>query len=121
MKKMLLIMAMAALVCWLPGQAMADYTSTLNTVGTHDSTFGVVSNYGTVTVNRLSATYAIVSFTMHEELTADFDFVNGSGNYAAFLNVAGTATVTFPRHRLGLRWVADSRRLGDLQHQRLQW
>ena len=92
MKKMLLLMAMAALFCWLSGQALATtcFNSTLNTTGTHDSTFDVLTNYGTVTVTSTDATHATVAFAMSETGTADFDFNTGWHNYSAFLNVNGT-------------------------------
>ena len=88
MKKMLLIMAMAALVCWLPGQALASYTSTLDTVGNHDSTFDVLTNYGTVTVNWID--YNDAKVTVAPLASPDFDFKR---TYSAFLNVNGTASV----------------------------
>jgi hypothetical protein len=111
MKKMVLIMAMAALVCWLPGQAMADtFTSTLGVLGTHDSGFNNVSNYGNVIVNRaangLSAT---VTFTPLELATGDYDFVyDFLAGQSVFLNVRGAFTASLPASESGfLQWDLD--------------
>ncbi|MEJ2365628.1 MAG: hypothetical protein P8017_13300 [Deltaproteobacteria bacterium] len=48
MKKMLLIMAMAALVCWLPRQALADtYASYLTYISdSHTGSGGLIFNSG---------------------------------------------------------------------------
>ncbi|MFI5330468.1 MAG: PEP-CTERM sorting domain-containing protein [Desulfobaccales bacterium] len=102
MKKMVLIMAMAALVCWLPGQALAT-TSTFTSYLTYNSPSSSLpgltagQNYGTVTVNLTDAHDATVTFAMNEGYHTDFDFADQGSSpfkYSAFLNTASTVNVT---------------------------
>jgi hypothetical protein len=91
MKKWTLLLTIMALVCWLPGQAQATgaidtFVSQLDFLSTHDATFPVRANYGTVTVYLLSATSANVVFNVIND--PDFDFVETISS--AWLNVNGT-------------------------------
>ncbi len=120
MRKMVLIMAMAALVCWLPGQALAtsvDFVSNLDTVGTHDSGFDVLSNYGTVTVHLNSATQAVITFAPIEKpIEGDYDFVLSSlHGYSAFVNVSGAFSVASVSPSGGILggWTTDGTQSAD--------
>jgi len=95
MRKMLLLVALGALICWVPGQVWADtsFDTTLDTVASYESGFNTsLTNYGTVHVvlNDLG-TIAQISITPLD--SPDFDFVWGiaaggpDGFYSAFLNV----------------------------------
>ncbi|MGA8570955.1 MAG: hypothetical protein WBQ36_05015 [Desulfobaccales bacterium] len=94
MKKMALIMAMAALVCWLPGQAFAD-SITYYLVTTGDSTLPTESNYGTVTVNLVNSDQATVTFQLNAGLVfpeATYNFPNGYVPTSLYLNATGNGT-----------------------------
>jgi len=104
MKKMLLLLTVLSLLCWLPGQALATgaldtFVSTLDTRSTCDSGFPNLTNYGTVTVYRMSNTTANVVFDIVNSPDFDFKLLYS----AAWLNVAGTATATY-----STGWVAGS-------------
>jgi hypothetical protein len=119
MRKMVLIMAMAALVCWLPGQALAtpvDFVSNLDTVGTHDSGFDVLSNYGTVDVHLNSATQAVITFAPIEQTSEnDYDFVlSFLHGYAAFVNVSGAFSVASVSPGGILGWSTDGTQSADV-------
>jgi hypothetical protein len=100
MKKMLLVMAMAALVCWLPGQAVAkapppprsDYRSYFTYQATGNLPAPTTNNgYGTVTV---SLTGGQATITVEGAPDGPFDFVGGNGSAvpAVALNVTGLFT-----------------------------
>ncbi len=101
MRKILLIMAMGALVCWLPGQALATsytstYTSTLNTLGTNTDlpTLAPGTNYGTVFVGLTSDDEAQVIITLNSAYFRS----PSTNNDAIALNVAlagGTSLSVF--------------------------
>lgn len=87
-------MAMAAMICWLPGPARAcDFVSTLNVLGSNDLTSSQKSEettYGKVDVtisNLVSGHYTTATVTITPtESPLDLDFNNGSsgpGNSAA--------------------------------------
>ncbi len=103
MKKVLLLMAMAVLVCWLPGQALAatsSFTSTMNIQGSNNFTpTGDSGSYGTISVTLNSAQdIATVTITPTES-PADLDIRNGNGVGNAILdaalNVAAPSSGTF--------------------------
>ncbi len=106
MRKTILIIAMAALVCWLPGQAMATTTfdSTFNVLGTHNFTpTADAGNYGSVQVS-LSSSGKVATITITpSESPVDLDIQNGSGVYGIALNVANPAGETF-----STSWVSAS-------------
>ena len=77
MKKWALLLTIAALVCWLPGQALAigyldKFESPLNSLGGNQTGFPVEANYGKVTVYWFSTTTANVVFDLVD--SPDFDF-----------------------------------------------
>jgi hypothetical protein len=93
MKKIGLIIAMAALVCWVPGQALACTTffdSILDTVTSHQAGFDAdLGNYGNVHVG-LNAAGTVAHVTITALKDPDFDFkigLNFLNGYSAFLNV----------------------------------
>ena len=89
MKKWTLLLILAVLVCWLPGQAQADtFASTFNTRGTADATFPFLTNYGSVLVDRADNTHAKITVTPIGETPTDLDFPLFSDG--AFLNIAGS-------------------------------
>ncbi len=91
MKKMVLIMAMAALVCWLPGQALADLTA-VDSTGSPTLPAG---DYGTVTVTlNAGNTVATVTITPTETPT-DLDLAYGGTTRDAFLSVANPSSGSF--------------------------
>jgi len=94
-RKMLLLVALVALICWVPGQVWADtcFYSNLDTVASYDPGFNTsLTSYGTVhVVLNDEGTTAQVTITPLN--SPDFDFVWGlaaggpDGLYSAFLNV----------------------------------
>jgi hypothetical protein len=114
MKKIALIMAMAALVCWAPGQALADFVpcttfdSILDTVTSHHADFDAsLGNYGNVHVGlNEDGTVAQVTITALKD--PDFDFKIGLNifkGYSAFLNV-NAGIDSFNEDAKGF-WVSD--------------
>ncbi len=103
MRKFLLIMAMAALVGWLPGQALATgtplstFTSSLTyatDINTSGGAWTTIANYGTVTVDLLTSTTATVDI-LTNVASPDVDFQNGASNFPADLKVnASSFTAT---------------------------
>jgi hypothetical protein len=112
MKKIFLLMAMAALICWASGQALADsctsFDSILDTVTSHGDGFDdSLGNYGTVHV-ELNAAGTVASVTITARTVPDFDFkigINAFNGYSAFLNVNADLN-TFDEDAPGL-WVSD--------------
>jgi hypothetical protein len=95
MKKVMLLLALVALVCWIPGQALATpvgttFTSNLNYKAIYpDQELPDSPSYGTVTVNLNGpGTSAAVTFNL-AEVPVDVDFYS-LASYSAFLNVVGT-------------------------------
>jgi hypothetical protein len=90
MRKMLLIMAMAALVCWLPGQALAvtsSYVSSLGIQGSNNFT-PAESPFGTITVN-LNSSQNIATVTIAgTENPVDLDIVNGATSASPVVDAA---------------------------------
>ncbi len=97
MKKTLIIMAMAALVCWLPAQAMAVPIGTFTSYLTHeyDATSGFPASLGTdvpVVVTLNTSTSATV--TINPSTSPDLDFPSGgASSLDVELNVNGAFTV----------------------------
>lgn len=106
MRKMLLIMAMAVVVCWLPGQALATTATTtscetiLNVLGTTTNEFpsSTEKTYGTVLVtlsNLVGSDYTkatiVITPTGGTGGTLDLDFGPG---YQAALNLGTLSGVT---------------------------
>ena len=89
MNRLLLLFIIAGLVCWLPGQALANgaldtYVSNLNVLKSDDPGFPESIDYCAVTVYRHSTATASVGTDLID--TKD-------NNFPAFLNMAGSASV----------------------------
>ncbi len=79
MKKALFVLALAALVCWLPGQAMAGSCSTFDSpfpylVPDDTNPLPAADNYCNLHI-EFDGTTATITVTPVNDATYDFDFV----------------------------------------------
>jgi hypothetical protein len=98
MKKWIILLAIATMVCWVPGQVLANssFDSTLDTVKDHTEGFPTsLSSYGTVHVD-LSSDGKTANVTVTPLEISDFDLKSTlawgqvSNNYSVYLNVNST-------------------------------
>jgi hypothetical protein len=88
MKKLALFLVLAALICWLPGQAMAS-TYDLTRLGTDTSSFPLLTDYGDIVVTLTNSTHADITVT-----TSTGYYFCDSNTYSMVLNVNGAFSAT---------------------------